>query len=286
VAALVLVATPLGNLGDLTTRIAEAFRSADVVACEDTRVTRKLLAYLKSGARLVSVREANEAAGAERVIAELAAGRVVLYATDAGTPGVSDPGRVLVRRVIEAGHEVHALPGPSAVTTALALSGFSADRFLFAGFLPSDRRARRRELERLAGIEETIVIFESPHRMNVFLEDAVESLSGRPVVICRELTKRHEEIVRGVLGAIPPREEWRGELTIVIAGRPAGHAEDPPVTEDEIRRVLAEELEDGRGVKEASRAVAERLGIPARDAYALAIAIRKEGRCAPTESIP
>jgi len=275
-AALVLVATPLGNLGDLTPRVAEAFRAAKVVACEDTRVTRKLLTHLGVGARLVSVRAANETKGAERVIAELAAGREVLYATDAGMPGVSDPGRILVRRVIEAGHEIRVLPGPSAVTAALALSGFSADRFLFAGFLPAERRARRREFERLAGIEATIVLFESPHRMNALLEDAADSLSGRPIVICRELTKRHEEIVRGLIGAVPARAEWRGELTIVIEGRPAGRGDDPLVTEEEIRHALAGELEKGSGVKEASRAVAERLGVSARAAYAAAVALRKD----------
>lgn len=265
-----VVATPLGHLGDLSARAREVLLAVPVVACEDTRVTRRLLAHVGASPRLLSVREENEERGADAVIAHLAAGRSVAYCSDAGTPGVSDPGLVLVRRVREAGFRVEPVPGPSALAAALSVAGLPSTPCYFAGFLPSRPRDRRSALAELAGLTATLVFYEAPHRMAAFLEDALAALGPREVVIGRELTKRHEEILAGRLGEVPDRE-WRGELTVVVAGcgtEGRGGAEEGEPGESLeawIRRRRAESPE--AGTRELAREAARVFAIPARDAY-------------------
>jgi 16S rRNA (cytidine1402-2'-O)-methyltransferase len=269
-AKLILISTPLGNLGDLTQRAAEALRTLKWIACEDTRVTSKLVAHVGGGGKLISVREANERAEARRVIEHLAGGDDVGYCTDAGAPGVSDPGAELVRAVVEAGYIVEALPGPSAVATAAAVSGLVSDRFYFAGFVPSKRNDRLAALRALpAGVP--IIVYEAPHRAGEFLTDAAEILGDRACVVCRELSKKHEEILRTTIGEAAKREEWRGELTIVIA---AGEA----TTESagDFEEWLAKELaRPGARLTDLARAAASLFGLSRSEAYSRILEARR-----------
>lgn len=221
-----VLATPIGNLADLSPRAAEALRAADLVACEDTRVTRRLLAHVGASARLVSVREANEERMAGEIAEDLRAGRRVVLATDAGTPGVSDPGARVVAAAHAAGARVEAIAGPSAAAAALSVSGFRADRFLFEGYLPGRPGRARRRLEALAAEERPTVLFIPPHDVEKTLRLAVEALGeGRPACLCRELTKVYEEVVRSTLGALSADSARfaRGEIVLIV-----GPAEEPP----------------------------------------------------------
>ncbi len=218
---LFLVATPIGNLEDVTHRALRVLGEADLVAAEDTRHTRRLLDRYGIAARLVSLFEHNERARVPQLVGELEAGRNVAVVTDAGSPCLSDPGFPLVRAAVAAGVPVVSVPGPSAVIAALQVSGLPTDAFTFAGFLPVKSGARRRRLESLAGRAETIVAFESPHRIEACLED-LEAVGGnRPIALARELTKVHEEVLRGsaaeVRAALGP-ERRRGEFVLVLAG--------------------------------------------------------------------
>lgn len=272
---LLLVATPLGNLGDLTARAAEILKSVEVVACEDTRRTQNLLRHLGASPRLLSVREANEERAAGAVIGNLRDGRDVAYCTDAGMPCVSDPGSRLVERVREAGFPVTVLPGPSAVTAALAVSGFGGDSFHFLGYLPPRSAARRRALIEAKNLTCSLVFFEAPHRVSEMLTDAREVLGDRRIAICRELTKVHEEILVATLGAIPDRAEWRGEFTVVVEGAVQEAAPPDPA---EIDEWIADEAARDPSVraKELSERAAARFDIPKRDAYALAVKALKK----------
>ncbi len=223
---LLVVATPIGNLGDLSERARQAFEEADLVACEDTRHTGRLLAHLGIKRPLVSLHEHNERQRLPRMLEELGAGRTVALVSDAGTPLVSDPGYVLVREAIRAGVRVEPIPGPSAALAALVASGLPPHPFTFCGFPPPKRGKRRSFYERFAGLGHTLVMFESPHRLLASLEDAVAVLGNRPAAVARELTKLHEEIVRGpleeVLATLAGRPSLKGELVVVV-----GAAEEP-----------------------------------------------------------
>ncbi|MEE8277305.1 MAG: 16S rRNA (cytidine(1402)-2'-O)-methyltransferase, partial [Thermoanaerobaculia bacterium] len=196
---LLVVATPIGNLEDLSTRARDALKEADLVACEDTRRTGRLLARLGLKKRLISLHEHNERRRLPGLLKELAAGRSVALASDAGTPLLSDPGYLLVRGAVAAGVRVEAVPGPSAVLAALVASGLPPYPFTFAGFPPHRRGKRRAYYRRFAAVDHTLVFFESPHRLLASLEDAVRELGDRPAAAARELTKRYEEILRGSL---------------------------------------------------------------------------------------
>jgi 16S rRNA (cytidine1402-2'-O)-methyltransferase len=219
---LYLVATPIGNLDDVTHRALRVIGEADLVAAEDTRHTRRLLDRYGVTARLVSLFEHNERARVPHLIGELAAGRSVAVVTDAGSPCLSDPGFPLVRAAVAAGVPVVSIPGPSAIVAALQVSGLPTDAFTFAGFLPVKSGARRRRLEDLATRPETIVAFESPHRIDACLADLEAVWGGRPVALARELTKVHEQVLRGtaaeVRAALVP-ERRRGEMVLVLGGR-------------------------------------------------------------------
>lgn len=269
---LLVVATPLGNLADLAPRAAAALAEADLVAAEDTRRSRTLLAHLGITRPLVSLHRFNEAAGVPRLLAELAAGRTIALVTDGGTPAISDPGHRLVAAAHDAGHAVTPLAGPCSVTAALSVAGFPADRFTFAGFLPARAAARRHELAALARAADTLVFFEAPHRVLAALEDMLGALGDRRAALCRELTKLHEEVLRAPLSAIRAalarRAEVRGEIVLVVAGAadeaalpPADAACGGPDSDAAALFRLARELEGG-DVRRALRRLSRELGIP------------------------
>ena len=270
---LVLVGTPIGNLGDLTPRAVEALRAADVIACEDTRRTGKLLAHaqVEAAGRLRAVHAHNEAAEARRVVDQVAAGRRVAYVSDAGLPGLSDPGQRLAAACLAAGLEVDLVPGPDAVTTALVLSGLPAKRFVFDGFLPRKGADRRERIAALGAETRTAVLYESPHRVAATLADLRDACGpDRPVAVLRELTKLHQDVYRGPLGdaaALAAAYPSRGEHVIVLAG---ASGEIPPVDDDVVRAALAEARARGLSARDASAEVAQTLGVPKRRAYALA----------------
>ncbi|WP_310529741.1 16S rRNA (cytidine(1402)-2'-O)-methyltransferase [Nocardioides sp.] len=269
---LVLAATPIGRAGDAPPRLAAELSGADVVAAEDTRRLRRLtsdLAITLTG-RVVSYFEGNESARTPVLLAALLAGERVVLVTDAGMPSVSDPGYRLVVAAVEHDIRVTAVPGPSAVLTALAVSGLPVDRFCFEGFLPRKAGERSRRLAGLAHEERTMVFFEAPHRTGAALAAMAEAFGGeRGAAVCRELTKTHEEVRRGPLAELVgwAAEGVRGEVTIVVAGAVA-RAEvgtDP----DSLRAAVAEEEAAGATRKEAIADVARRAGVPKREVYDL-----------------
>jgi 16S rRNA (cytidine1402-2'-O)-methyltransferase len=269
---LYLVATPIGNLGDITLRALELLRAVDGVICEDTRRTRTLLEAHGIQARLISMPAFDERRRAEGLVERLERGERLALCTDAGSPSVSDPGQALVALAIARAIPVTALPGASAVVAALQLSGLPSDRFLFTGFLPRKGGARREALEELAGIRATLVLFESPRRLRETLTDLVEALGDRRAAVARELTKLHEEVARGKLSELAGHfaGEVRGEVAIVIEG--AGEAlrtqpEEP--LDDAIRRL------DGEGLRtrDLARQLATERQVPAREIYARALQI-------------
>jgi len=269
-----VVATPIGNLGDLSPRAAEVLREVAVVVAEDTRRTRTLLAH--AGAHpgaLVSLPAFDEGGRLDRVVERLAGGDRVALVTDAGTPGVSDPGARLVAAAWESGARVVPVPGPSAALAALSASGLPADRFLFAGFLPRKGGGRAEALRWLRGVPATLVLFEAGNRAAATLADLREALGDRPAALARELTKLHEEIARGTLGSLAERfsGEVRGEVTLVVAGAPEAAAEEPAEPpEEEARRRLAAGEAPGDVVRALSRA----RGIPRSEAYDLVERVR------------
>jgi 16S rRNA (cytidine1402-2'-O)-methyltransferase len=232
---LILVATPIGNLGDLSPRAARALAEADLVCCEDTRVTGKLLSHLGISKPLRSLHEHNERARLESLLGELAAGRSIAVVSDAGTPLVSDPGFLLARAAIAAGVAVESIPGPSAILAALAVSGLPPYPFTFCGFAPPKTGKRRAFYRRFAALDHTLVLFESPHRVAASLADAAAELGAeRPAALARELTKLHEEVLRGTIGelaaAVAARDP-RGEYVLVV-GPPARGESAPRAPED------------------------------------------------------
>jgi 16S rRNA (cytidine1402-2'-O)-methyltransferase len=276
--ALVVVATPIGNLGDLSARARAVLAEADVICCEDTRRTRALLTAsgIPAGRRLVAVHAHNEAAKATWVADRVAAGATVAYATDAGTPLVSDPGTRLVAEVAARGLEVTTVPGPSAALAALVVSGLPTDRFCVEGFLPRRGAARAARLDALRAEARTTVLFEAPTRLADTLRDLHAALGARPAAVCRELTKRHEEVRRGTLDELADGAasgEVRGEVVVVVGGVAPAEVDDVAVT-----NALAAELEGGASVRDAASAVAASLGVSRRRAYEVALALGRGAR--------
>jgi 16S rRNA (cytidine1402-2'-O)-methyltransferase len=266
---LVLGGAPLGQPGDVGPRLRRAMAEADVLAVEDTRRLHRLATDLEVTltGRVVTFHESVERARLPGLLAALAEGATVLLLTDAGMPSVSDPGYTLVRAAVEAGVEVTAVPGPSAVTTALAVSGLPCDRFCFEGFLPRKAGERLSRLTALADERRTMVFFESPHRLAAALADAVTAFGAdRAAAVCRELTKTHEEVRRGPLAALA---EWaaegvRGEITLVVAGAVPAPVE---LGAAELAAAVAAEEAAGATRKDAIRAVVARTGVPRRTVY-------------------
>jgi 16S rRNA (cytidine1402-2'-O)-methyltransferase len=267
---LFLVGTPIGNLGDITDRARETLASADVVAAEDTRRTGRLLATLGIRRRLVSFFEGNERERTEELLARLRDGATVAVVSDGGMPGVSDPGFRLVRASVEEGIDVRVVPGPSAAIAALVVSGLPADRFAFEGFLPRRRAERRRRLEQSATDPRTLVVFESPRRVAALLRDVVDVLGDRPVAMCRELTKLHEEVVRGSASEVLARvsqTQPKGEVVIVLGGS-TSRSGDVAAAVDEAREMVS----SGARPREAARAAAARHALSANDVYRMLVA--------------
>lgn len=268
---LVLVATPIGNLGDLAPRAVEALAGADAVACEDTRRTGRLLQHAGVSARtLITVNDHTEAARTRDILVRLDRGETVAVVTDAGTPGISDPGERLVRAAASAGHTVEVVPGPSAAIAGLVASGLPTGRFCFEGFLPRRGSARTERLAELAAERRTIVLYEAPHRVLRTLTDLAEALEPtRRCALARELTKLHEEVWRGPLSAAADHVAAngpRGEYVIVIDGAPAPE----PATDDELRDEVERLKAAGMSTRDASTEVAARFDVPRRRVYALA----------------
>ncbi|HEY3923696.1 MAG TPA: 16S rRNA (cytidine(1402)-2'-O)-methyltransferase [Acidothermaceae bacterium] len=274
---LVIAGVPLGNPGDASARLRSALETADVIAAEDTRRLRRLAADLdvRLGGRIVSYFEANEATRTGELVADLEAGSRVLLVTDAGMPSISDPGYRLVVAALNADIPVTCLPGPSAVTTALALSGLPVDRFCFEGFLPRRSGARAARLNELVTETRTMVFFEAPHRLGECLSALSDAFgSGRPAAVCRELTKTYEEVRRGPLSELVAwaAEGVRGEITIVVGGAPVVTGSFDAAA---LADLVSDALDAGMARKEAIAAVASRTGASRRDVFDALVARKK-----------
>lgn len=276
---LTIVATPIGNLGDFTPRAAAALAGADVIACEDTRTTRKLLRLTgtTSTARMVPYHDHNGAEMRPWLLEQLEAGRQVALVSDAGTPLVSDPGYKLVAACRDAGITVVAVPGASAVLAALTVSGLPSDRFMFAGFLPAAEGARRSQITELAELTATTIWFETPARIARSLTDMADILGPRDAVIARELTKLHEEILRGTLDELAARlasgPALKGEIVLLVAGR---SRDDEAMDDAQLAAMLRAELE-GQRLRDAVKSVVEMTGLPRNRVYRLALELTGDG---------
>lgn len=275
---LYLVATPIGTARDITLRALDVLNSADLLAAEDTRTLRHLMeihGVPLRGRRIIAYHDHNADRMRPAILQALVEGQAVAYASDAGTPLVADPGYRLARDAAQAGARVFALPGPSAMLAGLSVSGLPSDRFMFLGFPPSAQGARRRWIESWRKIDATMIAFESPKRVKQLLEDLCETDANRETVICRELTKKFEEVLRGTVATLLqeiPDEGLRGEV-VVMFGPPV--AEE--IGEDRLRLELTAALKQG-SVKDAATMVAERFGLPRREVYALALEMMKDDR--------
>jgi 16S rRNA (cytidine1402-2'-O)-methyltransferase len=275
----VVVGTPIGNLDDLSPRAKRMLQEADAIFCEDTRVTAKLAARFDLRAHRVSCPAPREEFRVGELLERLGRGETVALVSDAGMPALSDPGARLVGAAADAGYPVTVVPGPSAAAAALAVSGLPASPHLFVGFLPSRSGERRRALEDLRDRPETLVWFEAPHRLRESLQDAARVLGGRRASVARELTKLHEETLRGTLPELAARfasgQAGRGEITVVVEGRrgPADQSDD-----GEVERSIRDALAAGSALKTLSREIARRTHRPAREIYARAVELREKAR--------
>ena len=270
---LYLVGTPIGNLGDLTPRAQEVLRQVDFIAAEDTRVTLRLLNHIEIKKPLICYFEHNRAEMGEKLLARLLAGESCALVTDAGMPAISDPGEDIVRRCAEHGVTVSCAPGPSALVTALALSGLPTQRFCFEGFLSTSSKSRREHLEQLRSERRTMIFYEAPHKLLRTLSDFLDTFGDRDLTLCRELTKLHEEIIRTtVSGALEMYEQTapRGEYVIVLRGAP--EPEGPAVTREQALELVKKYRESGLSLKEAAKKAASETGYTKNELYSLSIA--------------
>jgi len=274
---LVLVATPLGNLGDLSPRALEFFRRADVIYCEDTRHSRVLFSAngIASGGRLQALHEHNEVAQSEHVVTRVREGQLVVLISDAGTPGISDPGTRVVAAVATAGLRVSTAPGPSAVVAALSISGLPTERFIMEGFFPRKANDRARLVASWAEEERTIVFYESPQRLAGVLSELAQTFPDRRVAVVRELTKLHEEVIRGTTREVAAVLEQRvilGEIVVVLEGG------EPVIDVDDelVRRALREQFSTGVSTRDAVDFVSETLGASHRVVYQMALEVKKD----------
>src|ERR1039458_724421 len=274
---LVLVATPLGNLGDLSRRALELFAAADVIYCEDTRHSRVLFSAhdIPTGGRLRSLHEHNEAGECAQIVARVRAGELVVLISDAGTPGISDPGSRVVAAVVDAGLVVTTAPGPSAVIAALSISGLPTERFAMEGFLSRKSSERITSYEQWAREERTIVFYESPQRLKAVLHELAALFPTRRVAIAREMTKLHQEAVRGTLvdaAEVMDQRDVKGEIVVVLDGVSLM----PDVDVVVVREALVEQFSVGASTRDAVDFVAEVLGVARREVYQLALEIRRD----------
>jgi len=277
---LYVVATPLGNLEDISLRALRILKEVDLIAAEDTRHSRKLLLHYGITTRLTSYYDEIERRKAPQLVEQLRDGRRIALISDAGTPGIADPGYHLVRAAIAAGVRVEPIPGPSAVATALSVSGLPTDRFVFEGFVPAKTAARARFFQDLAAEQRTIVVYEAARRLVRCLEDLQAALGDRPLAVGRELTKMFEEVLRGTVGEVLPvlrdrtaSMELPGEVTLVIGGRPPG---DPSVDRTQLRATIQRRRAEGQSLKQIARDLAQETGLSAREIYQLGLGVTPE----------
>ena len=272
---LYVVATPIGNLEDITLRALRVLREVDVIAAEDTRHTRKLLDRYDIHTPLTSYHEHNERTKAPALVRRLEAGESIALVSDAGTPTISDPGYHLIRVAVEKGVPVTPVPGASAATAALSVCGLATDRFVFQGFLPGRRNRRREMLRQLQDDDRTMVFYEAPHRIRESLADVHEVLGDRAAVVGRELTKVHEELLRGTLSQLAGKlDQQRGEFVVVVAGRDDASAVDGKLLRTEITRLL----ESGHKANDVAKLVADIHHLAKRDVYKLVLEVTKGQR--------
>lgn len=283
---LYMVGTPIGNLGDMSPRVAEAFRAADAICCEDTRVTSKLLAHLGISKTLIRCDENVIVQRAPELVDRLLAGETLAFASDAGMPSVSDPGQVLVDAARDAGVEVQVIPGPSACVTALVASGISCEHFFFEGFLPRKHGERVRRLSELACVPGALLFYESPHRAAASLQAIAQVFPKRRVALCRELTKLHEEVLRdkapALLETVLARGEMRGEMVIVVA--PPAPDEmtgiavqvDAPDQQELLAKDIACALEADEPASVIAKRLSQKYSLRKREVYARVLAMQEE----------
>lgn len=273
-AGLHIVATPIGNMGDITLRALDVLRAADLIACEDTRVFAKLASHYGISGPTVAYSDATQEAAEPRLVRALASGKRVALVSDAGMPLISDPGYRLVRAALAGGHRVSAAPGASAVPMALALAGLPTDRFFFAGFLPAKATERRRAIGEAAAVPSTLVFFEAPHRLAEALQDLAELLGDRPAAVARELTKLFEEVRRAPLGDLArhyaAHPDVKGEIVVVVGPPTAETAQSAGAVDEALRTAMA-----AASVKDAAAEVAARYGLKRRDVYARALELKR-----------
>ncbi|MDX9714306.1 MAG: 16S rRNA (cytidine(1402)-2'-O)-methyltransferase [Dissulfurispiraceae bacterium] len=262
---LYIVSTPIGNLEDITLRAVRILKEVDLIAAEDTRHSMKLLSSMGISKPMISYWSEKEKSGAEDIIKQLKQGRSIAIISDAGTPGISDPGTVVVKRAVEEGFRIVPVPGPSALTAAISISGLSSDEFLFIGFLPQKVMQRRKKLETLQYENRTMIFYEAPHRIEESVSDMLEVFGERKVVVCRELTKLHEEIFRGSLSIVMQTikaSKIAGEYVVVVDGA----ADARLSVEDALREVLML-IKKGKGRKEAVSIIAKQYGLSKKELY-------------------
>jgi len=272
---LYVVATPIGNLEDITLRALRILKEVDLIAAEDTRHTRHLLDHYGIQTALTSYHEHNERAKAQNLVERLQRGENIALVCDAGTPAISDPGYRLVYAALAAGIQVTPIPGPAALVAAISASGLPSDRFVFEGFLPAKPQERKNRLQELRDEGRTLVFYEAPHRLKQTLDDLEQILGERDIVVARELTKLHEEFLRGKIGSVREQlaeREIKGEIALLVQGAPATAAVSEKEIEEEIRRLTVQ----GMGVKAISDLLGENYGVSKRQIYRLALALLKK----------
>jgi 16S rRNA (cytidine1402-2'-O)-methyltransferase len=274
---LYVVATPIGNLEDISLRALRILKEVELIAAEDTRHTGNLLGHYDIRTRLISYHEHNEKTQAAKLVERLRRGENIALVSDAGTPAISDPGYRLVVEALSAGLQVVALPGPSAVATVLSASGLPTDRFVFEGFLPAKKQERATRLQALRAESRTMVFYEGPHRLQESLADMLNILGNRETVVAREVTKLHEEYLRGTISEVISRlgeREVKGEITVVVRGS-AGESQ---VSEDELKAEIRRLAAEGIGVKQVSELLGKRYHLAKRDVYKLAVQLKTSTR--------
>ena len=277
VGRLFVCSTPIGNLRDITLRALDVLSEVDLIAAEDTRVTRKLLSFHGISARCISYREENRVRAGEKIMKRLVSGARVALVSDAGTPGISDPGHHLIKSCIEQGISVEVVPGPSAAVSALVVSGLPTARFSCEGFLPRRRSHRRKEIERMKTEEGTVIFFESPHRVKETLQELDDILGDRPMALARELTKKYEEVIRGTAGEILSQvgdRVLKGEIVLVIGGAEPEKASEESI--DEAVERARDLVKAGVTARDAAALIAKLSGLPRRPIYNRLVASKDE----------
>ena len=270
---LYVVATPIGNLEDISLRALRILKEADLIAAEDTRHTRNLLSHYDIRTALTSYHEHNEKTQAAKLVEKLRRGDKIALVSDAGTPAISDPGYRLVVAALRSGVQVIPLPGPSAVATVLSASGLPSDRFVFEGFLPAKKRERETRLKSVCAESRTMVFYEAPHRLQESLADMLSILGDREIVVAREVSKIHEEFLRGIISEVVSQvaeREVKGEITVVVRGSSG----ESPVSEVDLKAEIRRLADDGVGVKQISELLGTRYRLAKRDVYRLALQLK------------